>query len=98
MKAITTKHRNYRYYASDSDKNRAVTNHDDNLSVEQNHDAAAVKLCHKMQWDGPLMAGDIKPGERVYVFDKHANRVRFESNYREQRYTAHIEKLREEAQ
>jgi hypothetical protein len=50
----------------------------DDLTNEQNHDRAAIALCKKMNWQGPLMGGETKTG-KVFVFDAHANRLRFES-------------------
>ncbi len=98
MKAITTKctatPSSYRYTATDSDKNRVTVIHNGSLDIEQNHDAAAIALCRQMRWDGPLMRGQLAPGSRVYVFDADANRVRFDSNFQEQDYVAHVEALR----
>ncbi len=82
-KAITTTFHNHtmtkpaRITATDSDGNRvsiSTSNAGDNP-----HDEAAIALCRKMKWDGPLMKGATKDGY-VYVFDSHANRVRFESD------------------
>jgi hypothetical protein len=95
MKAITTKYhgptdtRGSRYSASDADNNRVSISIDHENGSEANHDAAAIALCHKMKWDGPLMKGAVKGGY-VYVFDAHANRVRFDSNYAQERRTAAI--------
>lgn len=47
------------------------------LDDDQNHDRAAMLLCKKLNWSGPLMKGATQTGN-VYVFDAHANRVRFE--------------------
>lgn len=99
MKAITTKFhgpsntKGSRYSATDGDGNRVILSTDFALGSEQNHDRAAVALCMKMKWDGPLMGGSTKDG-RVYVFDAHANRVRFESNFREQAMIESVEKAR----
>lgn len=102
MKAITTKFhgptnvRGSRYSANDGDGNKVTVPADYALNSEQNHDAVAVKLCHKMKWDGPLMGGGTKDG-RVYVFDAHCNRVRFESDYAGERRLASINAARAKA-
>lgn len=99
MKAITTKFhgptntRGSRYSASDGDGNQVMVSADHAKNSDDNHDAAAIALCHKMKWDGPLMRGAIRGG-CVYTFDSHYNRVRFESNYREQGMVAAIEARR----
>ncbi len=100
MKAITTKFhgptntKGSRYSAEDGDGHKVYVSTEFALNSEQNHDAAAIALCHKMKWDGPLMGGSTKNG-RVYTFDAHCNRVRFESNYQEQRYVASVELARQ---
>ena len=49
---------------------------DDALSVEQNHDAAALALCAKMGWPGNLMRGCRPDGVgNVYTFEEALNRV-----------------------
>lgn len=84
MKAIITKYhgpgnvRGSRYSASDGNHNRITLHADDSLDSDGNHNAAAIALCVKMGWtDSPLMSGTLGAGSRVYVFDQHANRVRF---------------------
>lgn len=102
MKAITTKFhgpsntKGSRYSATDHDGHRVTLSTDYALNSEQNHDRAAIALCMKMKWDGPLMGGSTKTG-RVYTFDSHSNRVRFESDFAQERRTAEIEKAREMA-
>lgn len=99
MKAITTKFhgpsnvKGSRYSATDGDGNRVILPTDYALGSERNHDRAAIALCMKMKWDGPLMGGTTKDG-RAYTFDTHANRVRFESDFAQERRTAAIEKAR----
>ena len=42
---------------------------DDALNVEQNHDNAAVALCHKLKWYGKLVSGSgPKDTGNVYLF------------------------------
>lgn len=107
MKAISTKFyaqtetKPSRVVAADLDGNRATVNvsssdQDFGTFNEGAHDAAAIALCMKMHWDGPLMKGATRDGY-VYVFDAHANRVRFTSNFAEQRYVAAVEQARRNA-
>lgn len=101
MKAITVKYNNgtYRYTATDNDisrPTRVIVPKDDQLDTEQNYDAAAIALCRKMRWDGPLMRGQLGAAARIYVFDAHTNRVRFESDFQAPDRAAHIERLRAE--
>jgi len=83
MKAITTKYHGHTptrpatVSATDLDGNKAVVNVSAYDSADLAHDGAAIALCRKMGWgEGPLMRGSIKIGN-VYVFDQHANRLRF---------------------
>ncbi len=88
MKAIWTKYigptnyRGSRVKATAEDRNAfgsalAVTiEYDDALSIEANHDAAAVALCLKMGWPGGLVRGGRPDGcGNVYTFDADCNRV-----------------------
>ena len=73
MKSITTKYngptntRGSRYTATDNDGNRVTVSIDHELGSEDNHDAAALALCRKMQWSGKMVRGFIGTGN-VYVF------------------------------
>ena len=88
MKAIWTKYigptnyRGSRIKATAEDRNGfgaaiAVTvEYDDALSIEANHDAAALALCAKMGWPGDLMRGGRPDGRgNVYTFAAECNRV-----------------------
>ena len=86
MKAIVTKffgpgnRRGSRMVADDGDGNRASLGIDPEWTIEQAHDQAAIALCRKRGWAGPLMAGWVKVGGKqmkVYVFDSEFNRVEF---------------------
>lgn len=89
MKAIVTKYhaptatKPAKIVATDSDGNRvsiSPTRFDSDWSA---HDHAAKTLCIKMGWTrDSLMGGDLKPGQRVYVSDGHAYRVRFTEDER----------------
>ena len=65
MKAIVTKYhpvtyaRGSRYSATDSDGNRAYSENRLEWNSEQNHDAAARKLCKKLGWKGKLVRGEL---------------------------------------
>ena len=69
MKAIMTKYhgptntRGSRVSASDSDGNRVSIPYQ---SEGSSHDAAAIKLCRKMNWKCKLVSGGTKNGN-VYV-------------------------------
>lgn len=74
MKAIVTRFhgpgnvRGARIIASDSDGNRVQQHCDDALTADQNHEKAARALCRKMGWTGVLNGGDLRPGQRVWVW------------------------------
>ena len=68
--------RGSRVSASDEDGNRVTLSWDDSLDSEGNHDAAAIALCRKMKWSGPLMRGGLR-NANVYTFDNELNRVDF---------------------
>ena len=54
----------------------ATVEYDDALSVEANHDSAALALCEKMGWPGDLMRGGRPDGMgNVYTFAAECNRV-----------------------
>lgn len=85
MKSILTKYvgpgnvRGSRVIATDDEgRNKITLEWDDALDSDGNHDAAARALCIKMGWvNSPLMRGGMGNKGNVYVFDQHANRVRF---------------------
>ena len=82
MKAITTKFhgptntRGSRISATDEDGNRVTVSVDHALNTDSRYDAAAIALCQKMGWSGPLMRGGLKHGN-VYTFEHDYNRVTF---------------------
>lgn len=76
MKAIVTRYhgptatRPARVTAQDADRNRVSVPHDSTTypHIEDAHDAAAVALCHKMDWDGTLVRGWLSAGVYAYCF------------------------------
>ncbi len=68
MKAITVKWHGYtdtkpgRFIARDSDGNRFVG------TASMIEDEVVIGLCRKMGWTGILDKGDLKRGQRVYVW------------------------------
>lgn len=50
-----------------TDQDTRIVDWDHALSMEKNHDRAAVALCQKMGWKGTLVRGGIKHGY-AYVF------------------------------
>ena len=74
MKAISTRYlgptnfKGSRIVASDGDGNRIVVSLDSALGSEENHEAAAAKLCEKMGWAWKLESGWLRAGEYVHVF------------------------------
>jgi hypothetical protein len=80
MKAIMTKYhgptntRGSRVSASDLDHNKITLSWDDSLDHDENHDAAAIALCRKMEINSGLVRGRSQTGN-VYVFDEDCNRV-----------------------
>lgn len=73
MKAITTKYRGptntrgSRIIASDEDGNRVSIPYPHELSGILVHAKAALALCEKMKWTGPLIGGSLKDGY-AFVF------------------------------
>lgn len=75
MKAITTRYvgattyKPARIIASDQDGNRYVLPADGDFPYNTAHHAAAVALCHRMNWPGAesLVCGSVKHG-MVWVF------------------------------
>ena len=73
MKAIFTKllpctnFKGSRVKAYDSDGNQKTLSWDHAGNTDDNHQAAAVALCHKMRWFGTLVRGSHKNVE-VFVF------------------------------
>lgn len=47
---------------------RVIVEWDDALNYEQNHAAAAQKLCAKLNWSGTLISGGLPDGSKVHVF------------------------------
>lgn len=84
MKAIVTKFvpcgkvLGSRYKASDGDGNSVYCQADDTLNVDQNHEAAARKLCKKMDWHGTLIQGSLCGVGRVWVWRQSALNVALE--------------------
>jgi len=82
MKAIIT-----RYHGADVTKPSTVsatTGHPKNRvtvkvsqfdSADKAHDGAAIALCRKFGWAGPLMKGGLENGDQVYTFENDVNRV-----------------------
>lgn len=79
MTTITTKflgptnNRGARYKAFDDDGHNTTLYIDHALNSEQNHNRAAIALCKKMGWEGPLFSGDISKGQKVYIFYDYSN-------------------------
>jgi hypothetical protein len=71
MQAIITKYhgatntRGSRISATAANGARVSIGHDSALNSEQNHAAAAIKLCKRIGWKGALMCGSLPAG---YVF------------------------------
>ena len=47
---------------------RIITNYKDELNLEQNHIAAAVQLCVKLEWNYDFVSGTLKNNHFVHVF------------------------------
>lgn len=68
MIAILTKYlgptdnRSSRVRVTTSNGHRLIVPWDDNLNADENHRAAAFKLCNKMGWTGDLASGGPKDG------------------------------------
>lgn len=62
-----TNSRGSRYKAYTESKRSITVGAADNLSAQDNHRAAALALCKKMNWDGDLVEGGTTTGY-VYVF------------------------------
>ena len=73
MKAIETRYigptdyRGARIKADDGDGNTITISYPHELSGEDAHRAAAMALCHKMNWGGDMVGGTTKRGY-VFVF------------------------------
>ena len=71
MKAILTTFLGDCFVASDGD-NAVTVPYDASLSTMDNHDAAAVALCHKLKWGGTLCRGGLRQDKQdignVYVW------------------------------
>ena len=76
MRAITTKYygprsvRGSRYIADGGNALCRITvEADDTMSGHDNHRAAALALCRKMEWTGKLASGTLeRTGQEVFVF------------------------------
>lgn len=74
MKAIQTKYyrptnfKGSRIKASDLDGNTKWEHYRSELDTNDNHAAAAIALCHKMQWHGRLQGGHLGDDSMVWVF------------------------------
>lgn len=75
MKAIVTKYhgptnvRGSRYSATAEGGNRITVSADDRIGNEENHAAAALALCNKLDWRGELVSGCLPDGfTTVFVF------------------------------
>lgn len=72
MKAIQTKylgpttHRGARIKASDLDGNSITVSYDH--GSRNPHRDAAIALCNKMDWRGPMAQGSLGNGHEVFVF------------------------------
>lgn len=84
MKAIYTEYfgpTNYcgsRIKASDGDGHTITISVEAEWNHETAHNEAAIALCRKMKWSGPLMRGEVKIAGKircVYTFDAPGNRV-----------------------
>lgn len=74
MKAIVTKYhgpsnvKGSRYSATAEGGNRIIQSADGRIGSEENHAAAAIALCHKLNWRGELVSGCLPNGDTVFVF------------------------------
>lgn len=57
-----TDHRSSRVVVTSGNGHRLVVPWDCELDVDENHRAAAFKLCQKMGWSGDLASGGLKNG------------------------------------
>jgi len=57
-----TDHRSSRVVVTSGNGHRLVVPWDDGLDADENHRAAAFKLCQKMGWAGDLASGGLKNG------------------------------------
>ena len=62
-----TNYRGARVKAFTTSGNRIIVPWDHSQNVEENHDAAALALCRKMQWGGKLVRGGTDVGY-AYTF------------------------------
>jgi hypothetical protein len=62
-----TNYRGARVKAYTTSGHRIVVPWDHALNVEENHDAAALALCRKMEWGGKLVRGSTEVGY-AYAF------------------------------
>lgn len=50
------------------DAGRVTIGWDDRLNIEENHAAAAAKLCARFGWTGEIVSGVLHDGSHVHVF------------------------------
>ena len=68
MQAITTKYhgptnvKGSRVSATSGSGHRVIVDWDDALNQEENHRAAAQKLCDKLEWNWKFVSGGTKDG------------------------------------
>lgn len=84
MKAIMTKYhgatdtKGSRVSASDGDGNRVILSWDNSMNGDENHDNAALTLCARMGWHGPMIRG-FHGNQYVYVFTEYRTGVPVET-------------------
>jgi hypothetical protein len=87
MKAIITQFfgpgnvRGSRMVAHDGDGNRISLSIEPEWTIETAHDQAAIALCRKMKWAGPMMSGWATVGGKrmkIYTFVDDMNRLEFD--------------------
>ena len=79
-----TNYRGARVKAWTTSGHKLTVGWDHALGVEENHDAAAVALCRKMNWGGTLVRGGTEVGY-AYAFDAEWCRVPLPEPKREAR-------------
>lgn len=57
-----TNYRGSRIAVTSGNGHRLVVSWNDALDVDENHRAAAIALCRKMNWSGDLASGGLKDG------------------------------------
>lgn len=69
-----TNFRGSRVSATSTNGHRLTVDWDHALDCDENHDAAAVALCRKMDWHGTIIRGHGQAGN-FYVFDNNWSRI-----------------------